>query len=404
MSRLLKIGYFATHTDRIKTADIAAWNTLLDSMDALATTPGSLLNNTKNTANETKTYPISTTALSTKKFKKVSDYITAMTTLSDSETAFTTNVAAMLDAMRTYQFIETNDKDNFLSKNTTKMVTVSKSIQDKLKARFSDSMMGILTYYRQQFGETVYTEINKANIMDLFQPPLKKGGLKKPPIVTIQYSLELLQSILKTIYIKLLNPSLQNDHVGIYKLDKARSAILLPFLDKYVSEVRKVVLTDEKTPIRVQTPQPFLWFQKGYDIKLPTALAATLDDMKPTKPELKTITDFFKDKDTTVFLFAQLAYPEKIENCKCLLFDYTGPQPSVLDTFNKNFKSATNVSGFGPSGYALMNLGMTARHIPPFDIQTHLSVSMLQFMTLLAAVNKTVDKTKRYTVNLLPVE
>ena len=238
--------------------------------------------------------------------------------------------------------------------------------------------------------------------MDLFQ--LKKGGLKKPPIVTIQYSLELLQSILKTIYIKLLDTTKQNDHVGIYKLDKARSAILLPFLDKYVSEVRKVVLTDERTPIRVQTPQPFLWFQKGYDIKLPTELGAKLGTMKPTIPELKTITDFFKDKDTTVFLFAQLAYPEKIENCKCLLFDYTGPQPSALDTFNKNFKSATNVSGFGPSGYALMNLGMTARHIPPFDIQTHLSVSMLQFMTLLAAVNKTVVKTKQYTPNLLPVE
>jgi len=106
MSRLLKIGYFATHTDRIKTADIAAWNTLLDSMDALATTPGSLLNNATNPVNEAKTYPISTAALSNNKFKKVSEYITAMTTLSDSETAFTANVAAMLDAMSTYQFLE----------------------------------------------------------------------------------------------------------------------------------------------------------------------------------------------------------------------------------------------------------------------------------------------------------
>ena len=444
MTILLKIGYFATHPDMIKSQkDIEGWNKFLNATAAL-TERGNLLNTTTNTVEEAAPYTISkqrmTNPTPTKQYKTITEYIKAMTKVSKGQTAYETQVGAMLNAMVLYQFIEETDKENFKQNNTTKLQTVGTKVKDRLKTRFSNSMMVVVEQYKQLFGLDVYAAINQEQVLNLFKSPLQKTILKTPSkaVISVQTSLEILEGIVTNVYTKLYSsdPTTKNKALGIYKFDKPLSNQLLPLLQGYTERVKGTGITAdilEKT-----TKSVFVWFVGGDVISssITPIVVPSIGSASSALP-LDTFTNFIKtDKNDSVFMIVHDGYTSTIDSCFALLHTYPTTEPANIEVWNtvimKQFPFPTPAAststpfGFGapppppaplgraPSGPPVASIlstggpffraiSITSKDIPDFTIKSNLCLPMFQFMTTLAALNQSASPANRYADLTLPV-
>jgi hypothetical protein len=441
MTILLKIGYFATHPDMIQSQkDIEGWNKVLNATDAL-TGRGDLLNTTTNAVEETVPYTISTQKMTnptpTTKYKTITEYIKAMTNVSEGQTAYETQVGAMLNAMVLYQFIEETDKENFKQNNTAKLQTVGTKVKERLKTRFSNSMMVVVEQYKQLFGPDVYAAINQEQVLNLFKSPLRTTILKTPSnsVISIQTSLEILEGIFTKVYTNLYSsdPATKNKALGIYKFDKPLSEKLLPLLRGYTERVKGTGITAdifEKTQ-----RSAFVWFVGGDVISSSIAPSVTPVMGKPSSSSLllNTFTDFIKtDKNKSVFMIVHNEYTSTIDSCYALLHIYNTTDSLDIENWNKGLidrfpfpiPAASTSSPFGigapaplgraPSGPAAASIlstggpyfraiGISSKDIPDFTIKSNLCLPMFQFMTTLAALNQSASPTNRYADLKLPV-
>lgn len=328
------------------------------------------------------------------------------------------------------------DKENFESKNTTKMATIGTAIQNRLKTRFLNSMMVILEQYKTMFGPAVYDVINTQNMLSIFKSPLNAVATRKP---TVQGNLSIIEDILNKVYANLYSPATSNDALGIYKFDGALSNKLIPLIRHYADQVRGTSVTSDI--LGSQPMSSFAWFIEGKDINSsinPVAIASGLGISVGAPPPLnfETFRTFITaDKDKSVFLIVNRAYTPSIESCYALLHTYGAttetreiaewngqmkaqfPFPTVAATgfaavlvpFAASFGGpppasltrAGSVPSPAPppapvSGPTFRNISITSRSIPDFNILLNLCMPMYQLMTTLAAVNQTMPESNRY--------
>lgn len=430
MSFLLRIGYAITHSEKIPPPFIQKWNKFVNATSEL-TESGGLLNIDKPPkpgVDETKSFTISKDSFqkegTSPPYKNVSEYLTAMTAVSDRQKAFTSQIEATISALYTYQFIQESEKKAFEKKNTDRIETILPAVKKRLKTRFSNSMAIILQHYQQLFGPVLYATINSEPFLKIFTPPI--------PYYPIQDALSMIEGILKNVYSKLYSTEPSDVHaaLGIYKFDKNDSAKLLPLIRHYMETARgKSSLPDDTIKIQLSTT-PFVWFQLGPDIiynnitlTLKTALTpqprpagvfagpATAVSSITDEALVKLVGTFNNfindDKSESVFMIVHTTFPSS--SYFALLHTYNASEESE-DIVEWNDKLSTSkpfvdqlttgrltVTG----GPRLSDIGML--QWPSYTTQTHLSLPVFQCMTFLAATNQTSEKTKRYENLVLPI-
>ena len=428
MSFLLRVGYAITHSEKIPDDFKEKWNTFVNATTAL-TESGGLLNIDKPPVPvaETNSFTISKNSFlkegTNPPYKTVSEYLTAMTAVSDRQKQFTSQIEETIRALYTYQFIQESEKKAFESKNTDRIQKILPSLKKRLKTRFSNSMAIILEHYQQLFGPVLYATINSEPFLKIFTPPYP-----------IQDALSMIEGILKNVYSKLYSTEPSDVHaaLGIYKFDKNYSAKLIPLIRHYMETARGKSLPDNIVSMQLATT-PFVWFQLGSDIiynnitlTLKTALtpparpagvfAAPATTVSPITDEtlLKLVSTFNNfindDKSESVFMIVHNTFPSP--SYFALLHTYNATKESdeitewngTLST-SKPFVDQLTTGSSGKltitGGPRLSEIGML--QWPSYTTQTHLSLPMFQCMTFLAATNQTSEKTKRYENLVLPI-
>ena len=377
MSVLLKIGYFATHPDAIKEGAIPGWNKVLEATTELMPT-GNLLNDSGG-VNDKKSYLIGTDSFSTNprttpptQYANVADYIKSITNITNSEAAYSTHTADLLNTLETYHFIESTDKANFQKKNTSKLESISGKIKKSIQARFSYSLTVILQYYRTLFGEDTYLKMNTEPTLKILDAP------------TFQFSLQLLDSITKKIY----EGGFKAEKVaGIHKLNVENSKKLIPILEAYRELNRgAVALLDKNLQV-----SPFAWFVMGKDIRIPGELQANITTTtKDLDVSATTFMDFIDDKER-VFMFVHGEYTTNVLQVSARIYDDDSKDNTALIAWNEKI-----------DGKTLEGISMTNATTDNYSIRTNVSLPMLQFMTFLVAANQSVPSPDRYDKLVLP--
>ena len=432
MSFLLRVGYAITHSEKIPPPFIQKWNNFVNATSELTGT-GGLLNIDKPPApvDETKSFTISKDSFqkegTSPPYKNVSEYLTAMTAVSDRQKQFTSQIEDTIRALYTYQFIQESEKKAFESKNTDRIQKILPSLKTRLKTRFSNSMAIILEHYQQMFGPILYTTINSEPFLKIFTP-------SQIPYFPIQTALSMIEGILKNVYSKLYStePSVFHDALGIYKFDKDYSAKLLPLIRYYMETARGKSIPDDTIKIQL-TSTPFVWFQLGSDIvynnitltlktaltpppkpggvfTAPVATASPIPDETLVKL-VGTFNNFINDdKSESVFMIVHNTFPSS--SYFALLHTYSANKESddIVEWNEKLSTSKPFVDQLttGSSGKLTITGGPRLSEIgmlqwPSYTTQTHISFPMLQCMTFLAATNQTSEKTKRYENLVLPI-
>jgi hypothetical protein len=375
MSVLLKIGYFATHPDAIKEGAIPGWNKVLEATTELMPT-GNLLNDSGG-VNDKKSYLIGTDSFSTNprttpptQYANVADYIKSITNITNSEAAYSTHTANLLNTLETYHFIESTDKANFQKKNTSKLESISGKIKKSIQARFSYSLTVILQYYRTLFGNDTYLKMNTEPTLKILDAP------------TFQFSLQLLDSITKKIY----EGGFKAEKVaGIHKLNVENSKKLIPILEAYRELNRgAVALLDKNLQV-----SPFAWFVMGKDIRIPGELEANITTTINDATITKTFMEFIDDKER-VFMFVHGEYTVDVLQVSARIYDDSKDNTALI-AWNEKI-----------DGKTLEEIGMTNATTDNYSIRTNVSLPMLQFMTFLVAANQSVPSPDRYDKLVLP--
>jgi len=470
MSFLLRIGYAITHSERIPTGFIDQWNkfvnatTELTGSDGLINIETPVVNEDNNPVilKEDDSFTISKNTFlkagENSPYTKVSDYLKAMTAVSNSQKAFTSQIGATISALYTYQFIQESEKKAFEKKNTKQIETILPSITKRLQTRFSNSMANILQYYKKVLGPILYATINSKTFLEVFIPP-KVRNASVTTYFPVQEGLRMIEGILEKIYTKLYSTTIDEVYnaLGIYKLNKDDSAKLIPFLNSYRETARGKTLHEDVLKEQFKL-NPFIWFQLGSDIPPQTIITGLRTLLSPgpggpfpvrtvttgptgptgstgsTDTELMALATTFDnfigvDKAKNVFMMVQNTFPSPNEASSyfALLHTYGEEKESEdITTWNKTLlgpKKFTPPVGqvvqaqqpsfvlasaqpIGPSapaigGPRLTDIGMS--QWPLYALQTHLSLPILQCMTFLAATNQTSEKTKRYENLVLPI-
>jgi len=449
MTLLLRIGYAITHSKQIPESFIEKWNNFLKSADELTKEAGGVappLNITKNALEEDKPFTIDKTSfvkpLGKKPvYKNVTEYLKAMTSVSDRETKFKSQIEETLGALYTYQFIQESERNAFKNKNTKRIEKMSPAVKNRIRTRFSSSMAIILQQYQTLLGRTdVYNTINTETFLNIFIPPPLRPTATLSPYFSVQEGLRIIEGILENVYSKLYippsNPSLSP--FGIYRINKTDSAKLIPLITFYTETTGGQSLSSETMKEQFKT-QPFIWFQVGSKIVKQTiqaAIGTLLAQKPPTTPAARneeitalseTFNNFIGDDATkvgNVFMMVNSSFPiDATPSSLALLHTYgkdtTPEEASKISLWNEtigslNGRSVPGTTGFGQfvtsltapgtaaaaSPPRLSDIGLT--QWPPYTIQTHLSLPVFQCMTFLAATNQMSPESHRYGELVLP--
>jgi len=460
-SILDRFAYLVTHPDKLKgAADVDKWNDILAAM--MDMTPSSMSFGDKTASNASKEIVKNLSANSEKlnsnisKFKNVSDYIKSRSNQHKECTTAKEYLTKLKDALVTYQLVDTDERDT----------DTGSILKDRLKARFLNSMTIILSHYnRDVFNNDVYTIVNTKRVLQVYDPGPrnterneKKAALdtakKKAEAAAaaaaatataataaataaaavtkaeedlaavtkpspIQECLGLIESIMNNIVLSKIDGTTNPNAYGIYKFDKVMSKQLLPYITKYTDTIKGTGITEEGAPISRITTQPFMWFQLGSEMSVPSGLMAKLKTDKVTVDIFKKFIE--EDKESSVFLIITYGYPLDVTGIYCLLHKYNIDDKDNKDgiktwndtlTANYPFTSpgstgifSTGASPvFAPSGGPkLSSINITKSSIPAYGINTHLSFLMLQYLTFLASVNFPVPSNDRYEKLKLPL-
>jgi len=451
MTLLLKIAYYVAHPDKVTDESKIAFTSFIAATSAL-TNPGNLLNITSNPVSEEAPLLLNKANVAnvSKKYTNVTKYIEAVTGASTAKTAELTSlqgrIEALLGVMTTYQFIDEGEKDSLIKSKTSSISPLEKRIKD----RFSTSMTQLLTFYRDLYGPVIYGIFNTEKFLKIYyrpKPVVKNvttkattatqatttvaiSAIPNAPANPVHECLTILEGIMRKVYKKLLVPVLADnnpyDALGIYKFGSTMSNQLMPFITNYVSNTRGSGINDSTAQIS-KSNQPFAWFVLGSSIHVPEGgVLAKLSPQKTssetattTTTLVKTLKDFFEK--TNVYMFVNLGYPTNITQTPCLLHTYDAnskdPEDDKIATWNSTllgrfkFTPSATSTPFGATTYSftiagptLEAIGIGESDISKYTIQTHLSVSVFQMLTFLAATNQSVPASKQYDKLVLPLD
>lgn len=410
LQKILQIAWHLAHPDKINSGKYESWEAILNGVDGLtlpdiisgignAKTKSSLEGLTKSVSSiltNGDTLNVVT--------KSIADKIDKSTKTSEELTSVQQRFAEIIRVLKTHHYLyETEDGIIVDDKKFNKF---KGDLHKKLSGYISTSTNLIFAYYKQVFGENFSIldtfiknqfpslkpdfpkpKMGETNAEKEVREAAEKEAMEKSYETNVDNLLNIIEGLTNTFY----KPFSRSDPVipsGIYRLDVLTSERLMPFLKSY--DLSKKRMDDSL----MAKNKPFLWFLPGDKIFKIDDTTLTLNvkklipkgsDVSITRDEpaaTAAFKEFFEDSSPHVFIIVNDKFKEVTSETPCTLVDLDlnkipSERISLIDTWNKWIRKVSKDA-------TLSTLQFTKRTFPNFDLDTYVSMPVLQLCTLLA--------------------